>query len=163
MDGNLQKVDHAAIKVNQTLIIQLNILAFILNAPWLAVVVTVVMILGTIIKKPGFYPVYQYFLKPNRLIKPDILLDNPEPHRFAQGFGGLVMSVGSLALLLGASTLGWGLVWLVTGLAALNLFAGFCAGCAVYYWLARIHTPGFSKMAPAGTVPGMRPKARAAE
>jgi hypothetical protein len=163
MDENLQKVDHAAIKVNQALIILLNILAFIFNAPWLAAVVALVMILGTIIKKPGFYPLYQYILKPSRIMNPEILLDNPEPHRFAQGFGAIVMTMGSLALFLGASTLGWGLVWLVTGLAALNLFVGFCAGCAVYYWLARINAPGFSKMAPAGTVPGMRPKARAAE
>jgi hypothetical protein len=57
--------------------------------------------------------------------------------------------------------LGWSLVWLVIALAALNLFAGFCVGCAVYYWLARLNVPGFAQHPPAGTLPGMRPKIKA--
>jgi hypothetical protein len=63
-----------------------------------------------------------------------------------------------LALYGGATALGWGLVWLVIALAALNLFVGFCAGCAVYYWLNRLDIPGFVKAPPEGTFPGMRPK-----
>ena len=42
---------------------------------------------------------------------------------------------------------------------ALNLFAGFCAGCAVYYWLNRLQVPGFARTPPPGTFPGMRPRA----
>jgi hypothetical protein len=61
--------------------------------------------------------------------------------------------------LVGASAGGWVLTWLVVVLAALNLFVGFCAGCAVYYWLNRLKAPGFTKAPPAGIVPGMRPKA----
>jgi hypothetical protein len=160
MDGSLQKVDHAALKVNQALIIALNILAFVFNAPWLAVLVTVIMALGAILRKPGFFFVYQFVLKPAGVVTPDVLMDNPEPHRFAQGFGAVVMAAGSLVLYLGSTAVGWALVWLVVALAALNLFAGFCAGCAVYYWLARWNVPGFSKVPPQGTFPGMRPKSR---
>jgi hypothetical protein len=156
----LTQVDHTAIKTNQAVIIVLNIVAFILNAPWLAGVVTLVMILGTILKSPGFRFVYKA-LKSAGLAKPDILLDNPEPHRFAQGFGGSVMLAGSSALFAGAETLGWGLVWLVAALAALNFFAGFCMGCAVYYWLGRLNIPGFTKSPPEGTFPGMRSKTKA--
>jgi hypothetical protein len=37
MDTNhLTQVDHTAIKVNQAVIILLNIIAFIINPPWLA-------------------------------------------------------------------------------------------------------------------------------
>ena len=43
-------------------------------------------------------------------------------------------------------------------LAALNLFAGFCVGCAVYYWLQKLGLPGFTRQPPAGIVPGMRPR-----
>ena len=43
----LQKVDHSALKTNQLLIITLNILAFILNLPILAVFVTLVMGIGS--------------------------------------------------------------------------------------------------------------------
>ncbi len=156
--NKLTKVDHTALKTNQTLIITLNILAFIFNTPWLALIVTVVMILGTLRKKPGFALIY-LMLKPTGWPKPDIIMDNPEPHRFAQGFGALVMLVGSITLYSGALTLGWGLIWLVVALAALNLFVGFCVGCAVYYWLNRLSLPGFSKSPPEGTFPGMRPNA----
>jgi hypothetical protein len=39
------------------------------------------------------------------------------------------------------------------------LFVGFCAGCALYYWLGRLSVPGFIKSPPQETFPGMRPKA----
>jgi hypothetical protein len=158
MTENLQKVDHAALRVNQYTIILLNILAFVFNLPWLAGVVALVMILGTVLKTPGFGFVYRNILKPAGLVKPDVLMDNPEPHRFAQGLGGTFMLAGGLALWAGYAVLGWGLVWLVTALATLNAFGGFCIGCAAYYWLSRLSIPGFQKSPPAGTFPGMRPK-----
>ncbi len=158
MSEVLKKVDHSALKTNQAFIIGLNILAFVLKLHWLAAAVTVVMLLGTLLKVPGFGFVYRYVLRPLGLVRPDVLEDNPEPHRFAQGFGGIVMLAGTLLLYSGASLAGWALVWVVVALAGLNLFAGFCAGCFVYYWLNRVNFPGFKKSPPAGTFPGMRPK-----
>ena len=157
----LQKVDHAALKANQLFIISLSILAFIFNQPWLAAFVALAMGLGSALKVPGFLPIYKNILKPRGWMKPDVLDDNPEPHRFAQFLGFLFMTAGSIALFLGATVVGWGLVWLVVALAALNAFGGFCVGCAVYYWLSRFQLPGFSKQPPAGTFPGMKPKAGA--
>jgi hypothetical protein len=154
----LKKIDHSALKANQIIITGLNILAFIFNAPWLSALVMLVMLIGTIFNQPGFGFIYHSVLKKLKLMKPEILLDNPEPHRFAQGFGSVVMLVGILALYFGLPTLGWALVWLVAALAALNAFAGFCVGCFIYYWLGRIHFPGFRKSPPPGTFPGMRPK-----
>jgi hypothetical protein len=154
----LQKVDHAALKANQLFIISLNILAFIFNQVWIAAFVAIVMGLGSALKVPGFLPIYKYVLKPRGWMKPDVLNDNPEPHRFSQLLGFLFMTAGSVSLFLGATILGWSLVWLVVALAALNAFGGFCVGCAVYYWLGRFNLPGFSKQPPAGTIPGMKPK-----
>jgi hypothetical protein len=154
----LQKVDHAALKANQLFIISLNILAFIFNQIWLVAFVAVVMGLGSALKVPGFLPIYKYVLKPRGWMKPDVLNDNPEPHRFSQLLGFLFMTTGSVSLFLGATVLGWSLVWLVAALAALNAFGGFCVGCAVYYWLGRFNLPGFTKQPPAGTTPGMKPK-----
>ena len=65
---------------------------------------------------------------------------------------------GFATLLAGVPELGWALAWLVVALAALNLFGGFCVGCAVYYWLNLLHLPGFVKAPPAGTFPGLRPR-----
>jgi hypothetical protein len=163
MTENLQKVNHTALAINQLAIITLNILAFVFNQPWLAALVAAVMLVGTLLGRPGFSFIYRYLLKPLGLVKPHILLDNPEPHRFAQGFGGVVMLAGTLSLFGGLSTLGWSLVWLVVALAALNVFAGFCAGCFVYYWLTRLNVPGFKKSPPEGTFPGMRPTGAAHE
>lgn len=161
MSEKLRIVDHAALRSNQAFIIGLNVVAFIFNAPWLALVVGLVMAAGTVLSVPGFGFVYRGLLKPFGWVKPDLLLDNPEPHRFAQGFGAAVMGLGAAVLFSGAGVIGWGLVWLVVALAALNLFAGFCVGCALYYWLNRLGVPGFVKVAPEGITPGMRPKARA--
>jgi hypothetical protein len=157
----LQKVDHSALKTNQLIIITLSILAFILDQSWLAAFVALVMGMGSALKVPGFIPVYKNLLRPRGWMKPDVLDDNPEPHRFAQFLGFLFMTAGSTALFTGASILGWSLVWIVVALAALNAFGGFCVGCAVYYWLSRFEVPGFSKQPPAGTLPGMKPKAGA--
>ena len=160
MNPALQKVDHSALRTNQALIIALSLLAFIFNQPWLAAVVMLVMAYGTIRKQPGFRFVYTGLLKPRGWVKPDVINDNPEPHVFAQGFGAVVLGLGVVLLWLGGALAvpGWALVWLVIALAALNLFLGFCAGCAVYYWLSKLHLPGFVKAPPPGTFPGMRPR-----
>jgi hypothetical protein len=158
MSDSLRQVDHSALFVNQLFIITLNVLAFVLDAPWLAVVVTAGMVIGTVVGVPGFGFIYRYALRPAGLVRPNVLLDNPEPHRFAQGLGSAFMLAGTLLLAAGASLAGWALVWLVVGLAALNAFAGFCAGCFVYYWLSRLRVPGFSKNPPQGTFPGMKPQ-----
>jgi molybdopterin converting factor small subunit len=159
--GGSGRVDHSALRTNQAAIILLNLVAFILNAPWLALFVALLMALGTALKTPGFGFIYRRVLKPAGWVKPDVLLDNPEPHLFAQGFGAFVTLLGGLALYAGYPVAGWALVWLVIALAALNLFAGFCAGCAVYYWLNRLNVAGFTQSPPEGTFPGTRPKTRA--
>jgi hypothetical protein len=158
MTGGLQKVDHAALRTNQAFIIGLNVLAFILDAIWLAGLIGLVMLIGTLLRLPGFGWIYRWVLKPLGWVKPDVIPDNPEPHRFAQGFGVVVMGFALLGLIFGLPLVGWGLVWLVVALAALNLWGGFCVGCAVYYWLNRMNMPGFDKSPPEGIIPGMRPK-----
>jgi hypothetical protein len=108
-------------------------------------VVAAVMLLGTAVPSLSLFKgIYQRLLKPAGIVKPDVITDNPEPHRFAQGFGGVVLLAALAALFSGATTLGWVLVGLVIVLAALNLFLGFCAGCFVYYQLNRLGVPGFA-------------------
>ncbi len=137
-------VDHSALRVNQAFIIGLSLLAFVLNSPAIAAFVAAVMLVGTAWPKLAlFQAFYRGVLKPFGVVKPDIIEDNPEPHRFAQGLGGTVLVLGLLAQLLGQPVLGWALVWLVIALAALNLFLGFCAGCFVYYQFNRLGVPGF--------------------
>jgi hypothetical protein len=158
MADGLGKVDHSSLKVNQGTIIVLLLVSFVANVPWLTAAVAVVMLAGSVAGRPGFFFIYSWLLRPAGIVKPNVLADNPEPHRFAQAFGGVVAAISALSTLLGAAVLGWSLAWLVIVLAALNLFAGFCAGCAMYYWLHRLQVPGFSKNPPTGVFPGMRPR-----
>lgn len=159
MPNNLTKVDQNALRMNQAFIISLLLIGFLFNTPVLVLLVMAVMLIGSAVGRPGFLPVYRAILLRMGWVRPDPVPDHPEPHRFAQTFGGSVLIGASLALLLGAPGLGWGLTWLVIFLAALNLFGGFCAGCFVYYWLGRLSVPGFSQTPPPNTFPGMRPKA----
>lgn len=160
MGNETSKVDHSSLRVNQALIIVGLLAGFVFDVPWLVAAVALIMLAGTAIGRPGFLFIYLGILRPARIVRPDVLADNPEPHRFAQGFGGVAAGISAVLLFLGSAFAGWALAWLVIALAALNLFVGFCVGCAVYYWLARIQVPGFAKSPPAGSVPGMRPRAR---
>lgn len=154
----LQPIDHSALRTNQAVIILGLVLAFILNVPALAGMIGALMLLGALVKQPAFGWLYRRVLKPLSVVRPDVIEDNREPHLFAQGFGGVVLFAGFIALLNGAAAFGWALTWLVVALAALNLFIGFCVGCAVYYWLNRLNVPGFSQSPPPGSQPGWRPR-----
>ena len=112
------------------------------------------MVVGTLRKEPEFGFIYR-IIKRSGWPKPDISLDNPEPHTFAQGFGGAVMIIGLLFLFTGFSWVGWGFIWIVISLAALNIFGGFCVGCAFYYWMNHLKVPGFTKSPPQGINPGV--------
>ncbi|MEN4011544.1 MAG: DUF4395 domain-containing protein [Bellilinea sp.] len=154
----LQPVDHTALRTNQTVIILGLVLAFILNLPALAGLIGALMLFGALLKQPAFGWLYRAVLKPLGVLHPDVIADYREPHSFAQGFGGVVLLAGFMSLVAGAATIGWALTWLVIALAALNLFVGFCVGCAVYYWLNRLNVPGFSQSPPPGSQPGWRPR-----
>jgi hypothetical protein len=137
--GHPARIDRSALKTNQGLIVGLTALAFVLNLPLLAGFVALVMLLGTALPAAAlFQQFYHQVLKPAGILKPDLHAEAAAPHRFAQGFGGVVLGIGVVALLSGASGLGWSLVLLVTMLAAINLVFGFCAGCFVYFQLARL-------------------------
>jgi len=137
-------VDHGALRTNQAFIIALLALGFVLDAPALVALVSLVMLLGTAFPQAALFKrIYQHVLQPAGIVKADVIPDNPEPHQFAQGVGGLVSGAGAVLLFLGASTVGWLLAWVVIILAGLNLFAGWCAGCTMYYWFNRLGVPGF--------------------
>jgi hypothetical protein len=161
MNGELRPVDHTALRFNQVFVIALLAAAFISDEVWLVFLVSFAMILGTIFSRPAFNPFYR-LLGSIRKYRPEILMDNPEPHLFSQGFGGIVLALAVFLFWTGSlAIVGWALTWLVIALAALNLFGGFCLGCALYYWLNRLGIAGFKKAPPPGTIPGRKPPMRA--
>lgn len=141
-----RKVDHSALRTNQVFIISLLVLAFVASSTLLVGVVSAVMLIGTAFPQAGLFKlVYFRILKPFGIARPDVKVDNPEPHLFAQLLGGIFTFAATAALLFGVPVLGWALSWLVVALAALNLFAGVCVGCMMYYQLNRLGVAGFTR------------------
>ena len=161
MNQSHDQFDHAPISVNQGSIITLLLLSFVLDTPWLVTLVAAVMLLGAVVARPGFGFLYHLLLKPLGLVKADVFADHAEPHRFAQAVGGLFAAVSAALLWLGIAMPGWIFAWVVIALATVNLLLGFCAGCAMYYWLNRLKIPGFRHSPPEGAFPGLRPRGKA--
>lgn len=136
----MHKVDITAIKFNQAAIVTLTLAAFVIDSPWPALFMAVVMLIGALWPQAAlFQQLYRRVLRPAGLLRGHVVDDDPLPHRFAQGLGGSVLAVGSLCLLvLDISWLGWACVLFVTVLAAINLVFSFCLGCFVYYQLMRL-------------------------
>ncbi len=131
-------VDRSALRANQVFIILFTIAGFVFDLPLLVMFVAAVMVAGTLSPSAAvFQQVYRQVLRPAGLLKPDIHPEDPAPHRFAQGVGAAFLLAATLAFVTGASGLGWVLAGIVAVLAAVNLFFGFCAGCFVYFQLAR--------------------------
>jgi len=136
----VRKVDTTALKFNQACIVIFTTVAFLLNQPYLVLLVGLVLALGTIAPQAALFKLgYLKVAKPLGLLKANLIEDDPAPHQFAQGVGALFLFASSAALLLlQASLLGWSLAWIVIILAAVNLVFNFCAGCFVYYQLNRM-------------------------
>jgi hypothetical protein len=131
-------VDQNAIKFAQSVITIWIVVAAALGAPWL--IAFLAAALSTSAASPTrslFRWLYHRVALPLGVVRARVIPDDPAPHRFAQGVGAAFLAAATLALFVGASVTGWVLAGIVAALALLNVVAGFCAGCFVYYQLAR--------------------------
>src|SRR6266702_6967991 len=137
-----QVVDHSALKVNQTGIIVTVLVAFVGGAlfrPLLVLIplLAVVLLVGTFAPRLALFKQFYFkVLKPRGIVKPRPVQDRPEPHNFAQGLGGVFLTVASV-LLLPFEIAGLALALLVAVLAFVNLAFGYCLGCQIYYQLGK--------------------------
>ncbi len=141
----LRKVDHSGLKTGQAITIVALLLAFILNSWVLVAFVAVAQLLAAFDAPFAPYRViYQRIVKPSGQVKPNIIADNPEPHRFAMLLGGIMNTLATTLLLASVPVVPWVLVWVVIALANLNFWLNICVGCLIYYQLNRLHVPGFT-------------------
>jgi hypothetical protein len=135
----MNKIDTQALKFNQINIIGWTIVAFVLNSQWLVALVALAMLIGTIWPELGpFRLAYRKLAVPAGLMKPNVISDDPAPHRFALGFGAVVVLVSAVALAAGLAVIGWALAALVALLAFVNFAFNYCVGCQIYYLLGRL-------------------------
>jgi MFS family permease len=141
-----QLVDHSALKVNQTGIVATVLVAFFgswaFYKPLLVLIplLAVVLLLGTFAPQLALFKQFYFkVLKPRGIVKPRPVEDRPEPHNFAQGLGGVFLTVASIFLLVPVVGVGIGLALalLVAVLAFVNLAFGYCLGCQIYYQLGK--------------------------
>jgi hypothetical protein len=143
--GTIRQVDHTGLKTGQATTILLLLAGFVLNSPLLVALVALAQFLSALdVPFAPYRLLYQRAVKPSGLVKPHVIPDNPEPHRFAQLLGAIMNTLAMIALLAGAPTLAWVFVWIVIVLANLNFWLNFCAGCMIYYQLNRLGVPGFT-------------------
>lgn len=132
------QVDQNAIRFNQASLITFTVLAYLFNIPLLVGFVALVLALGTLNPRFAlFKQAYRQLLVPAGILAPNVIPDDPRPHRFAQGVGAIFLTLSTITLFAGAGIAGWGLAAIVVILAGINLFLGFCAGCFIYYQLVR--------------------------
>jgi len=142
----LRKVDHSGLKTGQALTIILLLLGFVLDSWILVTFVAIAQLMGSLgLSVAPYRLIYQNIVKSVGIVKPHIIDDNPEPHRFAMLVGALFNGTATFALLMGVPALAWGLVWIVIALANLNFWLNFCLGCWMYYQLNRLGVPGFTQ------------------
>lgn len=136
--------DRSALKVGQVILIVGLLIAWVialsLPAAAIALPILAAMMLGSALSPATSLPraLYAGVLKPRRLVRPRVRMEDPAPHRFAQLVGGVFLVAASLAALLGHLTIAWSLAWIVIGLAFLNFAFDVCVGCIVYAQLVRV-------------------------
>lgn len=139
------QVDYSALRVNAAFTALLLSVALTSNV-WAFVAYVAAVLLVSAVYPPAaqFTLIYFRFLKPAGIVKPDVRTSRPQPHLFTQFLAGALSLLAAVALLLHAATIGWLLVWLVLGLAMLQLLTGICVGCRLYEALQRLGVPGFT-------------------
>jgi len=135
----MKKVDTNALKFNQLNIICWILVAFAFNLPWLVALVAIAMALGTLWPEWGpFRLAYRTLAVRSGSVKPNVIADDPAPHRFALGFGAVVVLIAASMFALGLALVGWVLAALVALLALINFAFNYCVGCQIYFLLGRL-------------------------
>ena len=136
--------DRSALKVGQVILIAGLVTAWViaLSVPLAAIALPLLaaMLLGSALSPATSLPraLYVGVLKPRRLVRPRVRMEDPARHRFAQLVGGIFLVAASAAAVLGHITVAWSLGWIVIGLAFLNFAFDICVGCIVYAQLVRV-------------------------
>ena len=139
MPSGVSSIDRTSLKFNQGSIVTIVILAFTFQIQWLVAALAVVLLVGTIIPPAGgFKLLYAYVVRPLRILRPEVVEEDITQHLFAQGLGGIFLSIAYFFLNgIHEPLIGWSLSFFVAALAFVNLTTNFCMGCFLYLRLRR--------------------------
>ena len=107
--------------------------AFLLNLPWLAVLVGLNLGISAFFGTKLFLPGRAWPIVKRTLKLGPTELEHEYPPRFAQALGATFLLLAAIAFITGLPTLGWLLVGAVAGLQTLLAVTGICVGCRLYF------------------------------
>jgi len=107
--------------------------AFLLNLPWLAVLVGLNLGISAFFGTKLFLPGRAWPIVKRTLKLGPTELEHEYPPRFAQALGATFLLLAAIAFLAGVAALGWLLVGAVAGLQTLLAVTGICVGCRLYF------------------------------
>ena len=123
------RTDRNQLRFNQALLVLLLPLAALLDLPWL--VYLLFLLMASQHTPLDLMAVLKRLLR----VPPQMVDEDPRPHRFARFLGAVFLGLASLAPLLGLKPLGYAPALLVALLAFAHLACGFCLGCFLYLHL----------------------------
>ena len=128
------KFDANVLRFNQIVIVGGITIALLIQQPPIVIIIGVVLFLGSLDPRlAAFKRLYSSLIRPALRLAVNVSEDDPRPHNFAQGLGGVFLLLATLAFIGGWSLVGWSLALVVAALALLNLITNFCLGCFLYY------------------------------
>ena len=138
--GAVPHVDRNQAKFSQGCTVLLVILAFIFRSPALVAITAICLALSAFTHQMSPYSLlYKGVVVPLGLLKPKIVEDDPNPHRFANVIGTVFLVASSFFLFFTPfKTVGWVLDLIMFVLSGINFTVGFCLGCFMYYHLGRL-------------------------
>jgi hypothetical protein len=138
--GTVPHVDRNQAKFSQACTVLLVILAFIFQSSALVAIAAICLALSVLAHQMSPYSLlYKGVVVPLGLLKPKIVEDDPNPHRFANGIGTVFLVASSFFLFFTPfETVGWVLDLIMFVLSGINFTIGFCLGCFMYYHLGRL-------------------------
>ena len=107
--------------------------AFLLNLPWLAVLVGINLGISSFFGTRFFLPGRPWKVVKRTLKLGPTEMEHEYPPRFAQALGFTFLLLAGVAFLAGVPALGWLLVAAVAALQTLLAVTGICVGCKLYF------------------------------
>ena len=129
-------IDSRGPRTNQAIVGVGALIAFLLQQEWIIVLLALQLIVGLTLGRRFCLPCRLWF----GVLQPRLgegTIEDARVPRFANIIGAVFLTVSSILLYAGSSSIGWGLALIVAALALLAATTGVCVGCEMYMLIAR--------------------------
>lgn len=129
-------IDSRGPRTNQAIVGVGTLIAFLLQQEWIIVLLALQLIVGLTLCRRFCLPCRLWF----DVLQPRLgegTIEDARVPRFANIIGAVFLTVSSILLYAGSSSIGWALALIVAALALLAATTGVCVGCEMYMLIAR--------------------------